>query len=353
MARSGGATEKIQMCSVLSNLPTEPLRTLSFTTPFSFFIILKVKRHLPCHWREVLGDIVISKLTKESSLPRQIWSPLLPPLRCQSFFFETWAATAGTAAVQAPCSVPSRWRSFSPVTKSRDLHSAQYSVPAYRGKGLKRRSTRSACPLLHTWNTALYADCRSPLFLWKPAREHLRGSLLQRPPVLSESYRSSRTLVGWEDRRPGVLLCIPGAIHSLTRSITLCWMPGGVPASEETARHKAQGRSAVWPLLAWSSLESSAFRQCNQQLAQSVTDVTVWEAQDKAQVPSWSVRWIYEAFLLHKGWRAPHGTMGLQKLCNAVQGVKKGSTQTLSTSRLVKIAPRLKGAYNLLKNKSL
>lgn len=83
MARSGGATEKIQMCSVLSNLPTEPLRTLSFTTPFSFFIILKVKRHLPCHWREVLGDIVISKLTKESSLPRQIWSPLLPPLRCQ------------------------------------------------------------------------------------------------------------------------------------------------------------------------------------------------------------------------------------------------------------------------------
>lgn len=116
---------------------------------------------------------------------------------------------------------------------------------------------------------------------------------------------------------------------------------------------KAQGRSAVWPLLVWSSLESSAFRQCNQQLAQSVTDVTVWEAQDKAQVPSWSVRWIYEAFLLHKGWRAPHGTMGLEKLCDAAQGVKKGSTQMLSTSTLVKIAPRLKGACNLLKNKSL
>ena len=135
--------------------------------------------------------------------------------------------------------------------------------------------------LLYTWNTSLYVNYRSPLFLWKPWREHVGGSLLQWPPMLSESYRSLRTLVGWEDRRPGILVCVPGAIHSSIHSTDLCWTPGGAPASEQTARH----RQVCGLTLALGELTgSSAFRQRNSQPAQSVTDVTAGKAQDAAQL---------------------------------------------------------------------
>lgn len=145
----------------------------------------------------------------------------------------------------------------------------------------ERWSLGNGFTLLYPWTTTLYINYRSPLCPWKPCREHLGGSLLQRPPMLSESYRSLRTLVGWEDTRPGILVCGPGAIHSSIHSTDLCWMPGGAPASEETARH----RQVCSLTLALGELTgSSAFRQRNSQPAESVTDVMAGKAQDEAQL---------------------------------------------------------------------
>lgn len=58
-------------------------------------------------------------------------------------------------------------------------------------------------------------------------------------------------------------------------------MPGGAPASEETARH----RQVCSLTLALGELTgSSAFRQRNSQPAESVTDVMAGKAQDEAQL---------------------------------------------------------------------
>lgn len=121
----------------------------------------------------------------------------------------------------------------------------QHSVTAYTGKEAQRVDTcvtDSPCCTPKTQPCTSTTGARSSCgddaesISWEGACfSDLRCS--PSPNVLL------RTLVRWEDRRPGTLVCIRSAslgqfIHSFTHT-NPCWMPGDVPASEETAMHKA------------------------------------------------------------------------------------------------------------------